>query len=200
MKPSLAAALTALALLSAPGLARADGAPTGAGAGAAPSTSKTPWDPDPGEAPEVRYPPPLVRLKVIAAGFVVTGLAWGVSFACASIWPYVPNPAPGAESGPPGSGQLKIPVVGPWIALGHSGCAPDEPFCGAAKVGVRDALLVIDGIVQAAGVALMLEGVIMKTSPERKKKSLALEVGGVEMTPAPLLTPTMQGMGLRGTF
>jgi hypothetical protein len=195
MKSSLAAAAVALALLSAPGLARADGDSPA-------SSSKTTWDPDPGEAPEVRYPPPLTRLKLIAAGVVVTGLAWGVSFACASAWPYVPNPAPGGESGPPGSGQLKIPVVGPWIALGHSGCAPDEPDCAAAKVGVRDALLVVDGIVQAAGIALMIEAVVMKTSPERKKKpSLAFDLGGgVEVTPAPVVTPTMSGMGLHGTF
>ncbi len=203
---SLAASLAALALFCASTAARADDtepASTPPPASAPVSSSRTAFDPDPGDAIDVRYPPSIVRVKLIAAGIVVTGLAWGVSFACASSWPYVPNPPPGAESGPPGSGQLKIPVVGPWIMLGHSGCAPDEPYCALSKIGVRDALLVLDGIVQLAGVALIAEAIFMKTSPPVPKKStslLSLRVGGIEVTPAPIVTPTVTGLGVGGTF
>src|SRR5580693_2914418 len=121
-------ALAALALLCASASALADDAVPA-------SQPRSTFDPDPlalppGDVPEVRYPPPIVLLEVIVAGLVVTGLAWGVSYACAASWPYVPNPAPGGGSGPPGSGQLKIPVVGPWIALGWSGCAPTDLGCG----------------------------------------------------------------------
>jgi hypothetical protein len=195
MKLLVSLPVAAIALLSAAAPARADDVP--------PAAVVASVDPGPaGEVLEERYPPSLVRLKLIAAGVVVTGLAWGAAFACASSWPYVPNPAPGAESGPPGSGQLKIPVAGPWIALGHSGCAPDEPDCAVAKVAVRDVLMVIDGLVQAAGVALIVEAVVMKTSPEKAKKSslLGLKLGGVEVRPVPVMTPTMQGLGFSGSF
>jgi hypothetical protein len=201
---SLLASLAALALLGASTVARADdpgsaGTPVPASA----PTPRTAFDPEPaGDTFDVRYPPPIVRLKLIVAGVVVTGLAWGVSLACAASWPYVPNPAPGAESGPPGSGQLKIPVVGPWVMLAQSGCAPDEPYCAAAKVGVRDALLVLDGIVQLAGVALIAEAIVMKTTstPAKKTSLLGLRVGGVEVTPVPIVTSTVSGFGVGGTF
>jgi hypothetical protein len=207
---SCLAPLAALALLGASTAVRADepgadgaAAPVATPAPApAPAASRTAFDLDPGDPIEVRYPPSIVRLKLIAAGIVVTGLAWGVSFACAATWPYVPNPGPGAESGPPGSGQLKIPVLGPWIMLGHSGCAPDEPYCPLSKIGIRDTLLVVDGIVQLAGLALITEAIVMKTSPPVKKSTslLGLRVGGIELTPTPIVTPTVTGLGVSGSF
>src|SRR6187397_2487247 len=62
--------------------------------------------------PQVRYPPSSVRPKLIIGGLAISGLAYAAAFGTASNWPEVP-----------GSDSLKIPIFGPWIALGHSGCA-----------------------------------------------------------------------------
>lgn len=144
------------------------------------------------DAPAVHYPPPSVRWKLAALGVAITGLAWGASFASGQYWSTVP-----------GATQLKIPVVGPWIALGKSGCATDDVDCSGAKIGVRGVVYVLDGIAQVAGLALIAEAIIMKTEPSRAKKDaafLGLRVGGVEVSATPIVAPTMHGVGLVGTF
>ncbi len=159
---------------------------------------------DPGAPLDVHYPPPLVRLKLITAGVLVTGAAWGISFACAQAWPEVPQPKDGStvETGPPGSNQLKIPIAGPWIALGKSGCAADDPNCGAGKIGIRAALYVLDGIAQLAGLGLIAEAIVMKTEapPAKKSSFLTIKRGSLEAVPVPITTPTMTGIGFAGTF
>jgi hypothetical protein len=168
---------------------------------------------DDGATIETAFPPFSVRFKVITVGLLVTGAAWGVSYAAARGWPEAvchitvigPLDANGKPcvSGPPGSDQLGIPVVGPWIALGKSGCASDEPQCPNASIGARDAALVLDGIVQAAGLALVIEGIVMKTAPidnGKKSSPLALQLRGVELRPIPITTPSMHGLGVTGSF
>ena len=97
------------------------------------------------EAPARRYPPPSTRFKLIGTGIGITGAAWGFAFGAASGWPEVP-----------GSSELKIPVVGPWLALGKSGCATGDSDCGA-KIAMRGILYVIDALVQIGGLGLVVE-------------------------------------------
>lgn len=181
----IAAPLTALAVLTAANAAWAQSAGAPAALAVANEAS---------EAPPRRYPPPIVRLEVAGIGLLITGAAWGASFASGQNWPTVP-----------GASDLKIPVVGPWMALGKSGCASDETDCegAGAKIGVRAALYVIDGIAQLAGLALIAEAIVMKTEPAKKKGAsspFALRLGKVELTPVPVSTPTMTGLGFVGTF
>jgi hypothetical protein len=139
-----------------------------------------------------RYPPPLARLGPLGFGLAISGGAWGAAFACAYNWPLVP-----------GSAQLKIPVVGPWIALGKSGCASDDPLCSAGTIGVRGALYAIDGIAQVAGLALIVEGIVMKTeAPADAKKDAILGVRwkGLEVSALPVVSPSLTGLGLTGSF
>jgi hypothetical protein len=161
-----------------------------------------------------RYPPFSTRFKVLTAGLVITGAAWGVSFGISRGWPerpchvtlagsFGPDGKTPCASGPPGYNQLAIPVVGPWIALGKSGCPTDNPSCGGGSIGGRGVAYVLDGIIQAAGVALILESIIMKTEPPESKtktSAFALRYRGVEMTPLPMASPAGVGMGLVGTF
>jgi hypothetical protein len=177
------AALTAIALLSLTAAARADDKPADAGPAAADTA---------GDAILVQHPPPLVRLKLIGLGLLVSGGAWGASFGSGQYWNTVP-----------GAGQLKIPVVGPWIALGKSGCASDDPGCSGGKIGVRGAIYVLDGITQLAGLGLIVEAIVMKTesaAPEKKAAFLGLRFRGLEVTPVPVTSPTFTGLGLVGTF
>lgn len=137
------------------------------------------------EAPK-RYPPSSVRAKVIVGGAAVTALAYGAAFVAASSWPDVP-----------GSSELKIPIAGPWIALAKNDCAPDDPDCGY-KLYLRGALLVVDGLAQLAGLALIGEGIFMTTearSAQPPARPLSLTV-----RPAPVVTATGMGFGLVGTF
>lgn len=144
------------------------------------------------DAVQVHYPPSSVRLKLIALGLVITGGAWGASFGSGQYWSTVP-----------GADQLKIPVVGPWLALGKSGCASDDPGCSSATIGVRGGIYVLDGIAQIAGLALITEAIVMKTeaaAPEKKAALLGLRFRGVEVMPVPVASPTFNGVGLVGTF
>lgn len=180
---SLLTPLACLALLSLSSVARADDKPGDAGPAASDTT---------GDAVQVRYPPPLVRLKLIGLGLLITGGAWGASFGSGQYWKTVP-----------GADQLKIPIAGPWMALGKSGCATDDPACAPAKIGVRGAIYVLDGITQIAGLGLIVEAIVMKTesaAPEKKASFLGLRYRGLEVTPVPVTSPTFTGLGLVGTF
>ena len=134
------------------------------------------------EAPQ--YPPPSTRYKVIAGGIGVTALAWGIGFGMATGFPEVP-----------GMNELKIPIAGPWMALGKSGCATDDPDCGA-KVYIRGIFLVLSGLAQVAGLGLVAEGIFMKTAPARAKNAAA----PLRVTPFPIVGSQMSGLGLIGTF
>ena len=177
-------------------------------------------DKDAGAAPELRYPPFSTRFKVLTAGIVVAGAAWGVAFGASRGWPEqtcvigvtgpvtpgsanTPNPIP-CQSGPPGSNQLGIPFVGPWIALAKSGCPTDNPACLVATPIGRGFAYVIDGVVQLGGLGLIVQALVMKTEstsdPAKKGSALTLHYRGVEMTPVPLAGPGAAGLSLIGTF
>lgn len=129
-------------------------------------------------------PPSSVRLKLALGGVAVAGGAYAFSYAMASNFPEVP-----------GANELKIPIVGPWLALGKSGCATDDPDCGA-KVVLRGFFLVIDGLAQIGGLGLVAEGVFMKTDPSAPKKPAA----AFTIRPTPLVTGSVTGIGFVGSF
>ena len=136
-----------------------------------------------------RYPPTSVRWKLVGGGVAVTGLAYGAAFLCASNWPEAP-----------GSDALKVPVVGPWIALGQSGCSKDDPDCGATAV-FRAILTVLDGVIQAGGLGIAGEGLFMTTeAPQRPVPSSASARREVVVRPMPIVTEHTTGMGVVGTF
>lgn len=141
------------------------------------------------EDPPVRYPPSSVRSKLITGGLLVTGVAYGAAFLgseAALNWP--------------GAQELKAPVIGPWWALALNGCPKDDPGCDAF-VYLRAGLLVVDGLLQAAGLAIVAEAIFMKTeatpaAPPPKKDA----AWNFSITPTPIVTPTMTGVGFVGTF
>lgn len=137
----------------------------------------------------VRYPPSSVRPKLIVGGIAVTGIAYGAAFLgaeAAATWP--------------GSQELKAPIVGPWIALAMNGCPKEDPGCDAF-VYLRASLLVIDGLLQAAGLAVVAEAIVMKTeAAPAAPAGPAKAVASFTFQPAPFVTPTSAGFGLVGTF
>lgn len=142
-----------------------------------------------GEA-TLRYPPSSVRLKLALGGVAVTGIAYAAAYGVTANWPEVP-----------GSEFLKAPVVGPWIALGKSGCASDDSGCSGAKIGLRGVLYVLDGFAQLGGLGLIAEAIFMKTEADTvPKKSSALAGPALTIRPYPMVTPTVTGLGFVGTF
>lgn len=135
--------------------------------------------------PPKRYPPSSVRAKLIVGGVAVAGLAYGAGFLAASSWPEVP-----------GSSELKIPVVGPWLALAKNDCAPGDSDCGFALY-FRAILTVIDGLVQLGGLGIAGEGIFMTTeatgAPPSKPPAFTLR-------PAPVITASGAGFGVVGAF
>lgn len=139
------------------------------------------------------YPAPSTRTTLVLAGAGATavwyGAAAGMSFA-------YPN-APGAP-------QLRIPIAGPWLALGHTGCAANDPGCSTAFVILRAILTAMDGVGQAGGIAVALEGVFLPTMeqrPEARTWRLPERKQAFEIRPAPIMAGRDGvGLGVIGRF
>ncbi len=134
-----------------------------------------------------RYPPSSVRPKLIAGGLGLTAAAYGIGAGAAASWPEVP-----------GSERLYIPVAGPWLALAEGGCPSDNPDCDAS-LALRSILLVLSGLAQAGGLAVVAEGVFKTTEAD----SPAPTARDYHISPISLPTATRapaMGLGVGGTF
>ncbi len=178
----------------------------------APSLGVAKAPPSDDDAFAARYPPTSTRWKVMGGGLGLTALGYGLSYFSATQNPKVP-----------GLNDLKIPIVGPWIAIGHSGCAnistpgllqlkppaatpatvtvfsTPNGDCGSA-LAFRGILLVVDGLMQAGGLGLILTGILMKTEAKRPTPVLGFRFGEATVEATPLFQPTLTGIGLSGTF
>lgn len=147
----------------------------------------------PAQADELpmRYPPSSVRWKLVAGGGGIFAGSYGIGAAFSAAFPEVP-----------GSEAMYIPVAGPWIALGQSGCATDDPGCEAMPI-VRGVLYVLDGFIQAGGLAIAGEGIFGTTESAAPTTTGARErsrLGEITVTPVPVVTRDRTGLGLAGTF
>jgi hypothetical protein len=102
------------------------------------------------------YPPPSARRNLIIAGFASTAAWYGLALGSSYIWPDTV-----------GAKDLRIPVAGPWIAVGHSGCG-DVVDCHKVIVVFRALATVIDGIGQAGGLGLIAEGLFLPTQEPKR--------------------------------
>jgi hypothetical protein len=138
-------------------------------------------------AEKQRFPPSSVRGKVIAGGVIITGVGYGAALGTAYGW---------ADA--PGSNELKIPVVGPWIALGKAGCPASDPDCGFSLY-LRGFLTALEGMIQIGGLGLVAQGLFMTTeaAPAAPPRRSAI---AFTMRPVPVVTPTFTGAILVGSF
>jgi hypothetical protein len=140
----------------------------------------------PREALPPEYPPPSARTTLAITGSAVFlgwyGLAVGASF---------------LESDAPGAKDLRIPVVGPWMAVAQAGCAEGNPDCSTAWVVVRAILQAMDGVGQAGGLAVIGESLFLPTraaSPARSGKNQ------LTLRPVPFVVGDSVGLGFHGKF
>lgn len=159
-----------------------------------------------------RLPPAGTQLNVglagaaIAVGFYLPVL--GASY----IW----DDAPGAS-------DQRIPVVGPWIAIGRTQLCSDKPFdddCNDFVIVAGAVLLGLDALGQTGGVAMMLQSIFLNTAPNTAVRGAGgttlysnsfsrrptdspflWNAGPVELSPAPFVGGGSDlGLALTGRF
>jgi hypothetical protein len=106
---------------------------------------------------EVRYhptelPPDGTRARVLLTGAALTAGWYGVGVGTSYLWPNAEN-----------ARDLRIPVAGPWMALGDVGCGSKERNCRDAIVVLRTMIAVLSGVGQAGGLLALAEGMFMNT-------------------------------------
>ena len=99
-------------------------------------------------------PPSRVRLPLILGGLAFSAGVWGLNTGTSYLYPNAP-----------GLPQLRVPIVGPWMALAHNNCndaAILGQSCGAFYY-VNAIYFVLSGIAQASGLGVALEGILVPT-------------------------------------
>ena len=109
---------------------------------------------------DVPLPPDETRTTVLIWGTGLTAIFYGGSLGASYLWEQ-----------DPGASDLRIPVVGPWMKVGRTqlcsglpepdaGCSDFAQVFGAVAAGFA-------GIGQVGGLALLAEGIFMKTAGSR---------------------------------
>lgn len=136
------------------------------------------------DAPEPpRYPPSSVRPKIIIGGLGLFALSYGTGFLVSALDP-----------DQPGIAKFRYPVVGPWMAITENKCVEyGSTDCTPELVG-RGVIYGIAGLAQIGGLALVTQALVMTTQAPAPKVDAAF------VTPIPIVSPTMVGLGFAGRF
>jgi hypothetical protein len=134
------------------------------------------------------HPATRARTGLIAGGLTMFGAPYLISVLVA---------AGNADSG--NANALYIPVIGPFIQMGNVPGRTDQygfNTCDASCTGVADVFLVLDGVLQAAGIGLFIWGVAVPHTVLVRN-----DLGKVKFNPpTPFVTHNSAGMALSGTF
>jgi hypothetical protein len=140
----------------------------------------------PREALPKEYPPPSARTTLAVTGSAVLvgwyGLALGASF---------------LDPDAPGARDLRIPVVGPWMAVAQAGCNAGDPGCSKTWVVVRAILQAIDGVGQAGGLAVIGESLFLPTREPSARTSASVVP---HVRAVPFVVGDALGVGFHGSF
>jgi hypothetical protein len=106
---------------------------------------------------EVRYhptelPPDGTRARLLLTGTALTAGWYGIGVGTSYLWPDAKN-----------ARDLRLPVVGPWMALGDTGCGSKERNCRDAVLVIRTLAAVLSGVGQAGGLFAIAEGLFLNT-------------------------------------
>jgi hypothetical protein len=141
------------------------------------------------------HPPPVAQSRLILLGGAVT-VGW---YAAAAVPTWVLPEAPGAR-------KLRAPIIGPWLALGDKGYTScDNYTCSTAWVVARAVLTVLDGLGQAGGLAMIAEGVFLRTDSGARalgtqKPGAYTSVPRLALQSVPVVAHDQLGLGLAGRF
>ena len=121
-----------------------------------PAVAQEPTPPESTYATE-DFPPSSVGTSLLIGGAAATGGFYALGLGTSLLFPDAPN----AKS-------LRIPIAGAFIALGDVGCGPEEGDCDTVTVVARTIVASLSALGQAGGLALMVEGLFLPTSPSQR--------------------------------
>jgi hypothetical protein len=133
----------------------------------------------PGYHPETK-----VRKGLVIGGAVTFGTLWLISVLSAAVVQSVDDSIGGSSQASDDVIPLYIPAVGPFVAIGTI-----EPE------GVGTVLLVLDGVAQSGGLAMLIIGLAAQ-----KDVFVRNDIAGIEMKLAPEISPRKAGLNLSGSF
>lgn len=112
-----------------------------------------------------RLPPPVARWNLLLTGSLVTAGFYGAGLAASYLWP----DARGAK-------DLRIPVVGPFMAVGRTKlCENDKEApetCNNPTRIIGAVLSAVSGIGQAGGLALVVQSLFLRTAPLSERPTI----------------------------
>ncbi len=167
------------------------GGPILGGSGAAraeePTIDAIEYDPN-------EVPPDAARGRLLLVGAALTAGWYGVGVGTSYLWSEAPN-----------AKDLRLPVVGPWLALGDTGCGSAESSCSTLIVIGRTALAIVSGVGQAGGVLALTEGIFMTTgsgaATPKAAGNVMRDVGAQPSWVAvPVVLPDGAGIEVSGRF
>lgn len=139
--------------------------------------------------PAAALPPPGARTTTIVAGATTTVVSYGLALGASFLV---------AEEDHRGIKDLRIPVAGPWIALGKTGCPTSDPDCSVFPLVLGALVTILDGVVQVGGLAVVGEGLFLRTST---KRPLPRKAEGPTLRAVPLdFGKSGVGLGVVGSF
>jgi hypothetical protein len=137
-------------------------------------------------------PPEGARPRVILVGAALAAGWYGAAVGTSYLWSDAPN-----------AKDLRLPVVGPWLALGDVGCGSREGSgCSTVPLIFRTAIAVVSGVGQAGGLFAIVEGLVMDTdsSPTAPAAPREKSKQGVSWSAAPVMLSDGAGIELFGQF
>lgn len=165
-----------------------------------PATPVAPVASPPPAPPAADQPPPGARTTHIVAGAATTAVSYGLALGASFL--FKPEELNGSK-------DLRIPLVGPWMALGKTGCPTSTPDCSTVTLVLGAILTVFGGVTQAGGLGIIGEGLFLNTSSSSAVPRKAEGPGQARQQQA--TGPTMQavplnfgkdgvGLGVVGSF
>src|SRR5690606_6908728 len=160
-----------------------------------------------------QLPPARARNQLLLVGGGLSLAFYGVALGASYAW-----------QDDPGSGDLRIPFVGPWLKVGQTSLCAELPAapgrtCNDPLQVIGGVLSVFVGLGQLGSAVLLLEGALMKVDsgrPATGRPRLQLRasapagpfadgaggfvLGKVRFWPTPYAAPTAAGLGLIGQF
>jgi hypothetical protein len=152
---------------------------------------------------EVRYhptelPPDGTRARVLLTGAALTAGWYGVGVGTSFLWPNAKN-----------ARDLRLPVVGPWLALGDVGCGSKERNCRDAVLILRTVMTVLSGVGQAGGLLAIAEGLFLDTgtvsaeaptAPRRERPQAVVQSQRPAWAALPVVLPDGAAIEVVGHF
>lgn len=138
--------------------------------------------------PAADAPPPGARTTHIVAGAATTVVSYGLAVGASFLFD---------ERDLNGAHDLRIPIAGPWMALGKAGCPESDPDCSAVGVVLGAIFMIADGVTQAAGLGVIGEGLFLDTSSRARSR----EAEGPTVRAVPVqIGKSGAGIGFVGSF